>query len=618
MEEIINRLKNIENRISLLEEKMGVNTVGIQKSSLAEEQQIQVDNLANKSTLPPVKKKSLESRIGQWWLGFVGIIAVIFGVSFFIKYAFENDLIGETGRVMLGVFAGLIFIILGEFLRRQYPKYSYILSGGGLSMFYLSAYSAVWFYDLISLPVAFAFMIFVSLFGVALSLWANAVELASIALVGGFLTPFLVATKIGNDFGFLFYTVILNLIILLVAFFKKWHVLTLLGFAGTAIHFSSWHAMYYDPDKLSVALYSLSIFYSIYLMGGIIPSVVEKKESDNIDFFVLTLVPVWYVGWLLYFLRPEYDIPLGFGSALLSFVYILFAYMFGKLPNTKNLKLYLGGISSILLTMAIPLALEASAVTIAWFAEAFVLLCIGLYLKNRTVFLSSVVVYAIALFRIFVFSDTFVYLNDKNFTPIFNEKFLVYIFSAILTAGMIYVFYAMIDRDNINDLQEQKNNNRFKAVLVLGFNLLLLISVTQEIQSIFNKKALPVYDAINIEYEKIYRLPESSDPSVGLIEPDYSQLNVLNEIERSIRNQKNASISVFWTLYAVFLIVVGIVAKSAFLRWNALILFGITILKVFIIDLGGLSTPYRIISFTILGLILLLASYLYFKYQDKE
>jgi len=93
--------------------------------------------------------------------------------------------------------------------------------------------------------------------------------------------------------------------------------------------------------------------------------------------------------------------------------------------------------------------------------------------------------------------------------------------------------------------------------------------------------------------------------------------NKVYEQTRSITNQKNASISVFWTLYAILLITFGIARKSSYLRWSALILFGITIVKVFLIDLTVLSTPLRILSFMVLGIILLAASYLYFRYKAQ-
>src|SRR3989338_7024583 len=205
--------------------------------------------------------RNLESYIGRWWLGIVGLTAIIFGMSFFIKYAFDNNWIGETGRVMLGIAMGLVFVVAGEILRLRIAKYSYILSGGGLALFYLSIYAAFSFYHLIGQPTAFIFMGLVTAFGVTLSLFANAVELAALAAAGGFLTPYLLSTGIANDAGFFSYIAILNIGILAVAFFKKWHQLTLLGFTATVLNFASWYGAYYEPEKLWIALFVLTVFY---------------------------------------------------------------------------------------------------------------------------------------------------------------------------------------------------------------------------------------------------------------------------------------------------------------------------------------------------------------------
>src|SRR5215831_5961412 len=52
---------------------------------------------------PPKPPQSLETVIGQRWIGWIAIILIAFAAAFFLKYAFENQWIGELGRVTLGV-----------------------------------------------------------------------------------------------------------------------------------------------------------------------------------------------------------------------------------------------------------------------------------------------------------------------------------------------------------------------------------------------------------------------------------------------------------------------------------------------------------------------------------
>ncbi|MGB8509415.1 MAG: DUF2339 domain-containing protein, partial [Pyrinomonadaceae bacterium] len=54
------------------------------------------------------------------------------------------------------------------------------------------------------------------------------------------------------------------------------------------------------------------------------------------------------------------------------------------------------------------------------------------------------------------------------------------------------------------------------------------------------------------------------------------------------------------------------------LRLMALLLLAITTLKVFFIDLSSLDRVYRIVSFIVLGAILMAVSYLYQRSQQQQ
>jgi hypothetical protein len=89
---------------------------------------------------------------------------------------------------------------------------------------------------------------------------------------------------------------------------------------------------------------------------------------------------------------------------------------------------------------------------------------------------------------------------------------------------------------------------------------------------------------------------------------------VAEEIIR-LRNLQQLVLSGVWLLYSVVLMVAGIWRRMQGLRIIAIILFGVTILKIFIYDLSFLQTLYRIYSFIGLGVILLTVSYLYQRYK---
>ena len=93
--------------------------------------------------------------LGGNWLARIGIVAIIFGVAFFISLAIDRGWLGEAERVILGVAAGLAFIGGGEYFRRRYGVWAQTVTGGGIAILYLSVYGAFALYGLISTELAF-------------------------------------------------------------------------------------------------------------------------------------------------------------------------------------------------------------------------------------------------------------------------------------------------------------------------------------------------------------------------------------------------------------------------------------------------------------------------------
>ena len=81
------------------------------------------------------------------------------------------------------------------------------------------------------------------------------------------------------------------------------------------------------------------------------------------------------------------------------------------------------------------------------------------------------------------------------------------------------------------------------------------------------------------------------------------------DIDRGLAQQ--LALSTLWLLYALGLMVAGMQRKSASVRWQALALLAVVIAKVFLFDLSSLDRFYRIMSFLLLGVVLLLISFFY-------
>ncbi len=74
-------------------------------------------------------------------------------------------------------------------------------------------------------------------------------------------------------------------------------------------------------------------------------------------------------------------------------------------------------------------------------------------------------------------------------------------------------------------------------------------------------------------------------------------------------------LSILWGVYALLLIGLGIWKARKYLRIAAIILFGVTLAKLFLYDIASLNTISKTIVFVSLGIILLIISFLYNKYK---
>jgi uncharacterized membrane protein len=79
---------------------------------------------------------------------------------------------------------------------------------------------------------------------------------------------------------------------------------------------------------------------------------------------------------------------------------------------------------------------------------------------------------------------------------------------------------------------------------------------------------------------------------------------------------KGNLLTIVWALEGFVLLIAGFATSERVLRWCGLILLAVCLFKVFIVDLSGVETIYRIFSFIVLGLILVAVSLIYTRYRE--
>lgn len=337
------------------------------------------------ATMEASSRESHEEQTARW-LGRIGALAILAGVAFFLKYAFDNDWIGETGRVALGIIGGLAMISVGHYLRAKYPQYSDIVIGGGIGLLYLSLYGAFGFYQIITQPIAFLLMALVTAFGLVLSVTGNSRGLALLSLLGGFLTPVLLSTGTNQLVALSVYLLILNFGVMGMALWKKWGVLNYASFIGTILLFGGWIERFYTDAQFQETFLFVSLFFLVFLATSVLHHLIRKESTTVSDLVLLIANASGYFGVGVWLLEPRYADYQGFFALLLAVLYLGIAYLaFVRNRSNRMLNLFLPGIAVVFLTLAIPLQFSGYYVTLLWFAESIVLVVIGLYLGEKLI-----------------------------------------------------------------------------------------------------------------------------------------------------------------------------------------------------------------------------------------
>jgi uncharacterized membrane protein len=154
---------------------------------------------------------SLESRIGAQLLNRIGILAVLIGMAWFLKLAFDRNWIGPGIRIWIGLACAAALVLWSERFRRHgFSAFSYSLKALGTSIVYLSLWAASSVFHLAPTWLIFLAMTAVTIFNAVLARRQRSELLAIYALAGGLATPGLLA--MGHDSAiFLFsYLALLN------------------------------------------------------------------------------------------------------------------------------------------------------------------------------------------------------------------------------------------------------------------------------------------------------------------------------------------------------------------------------------------------------------------------
>ena len=498
-------------------------------------------------------------------------------MAWFLKFAIDNEWIGPLGRVVIGLIAGAGLIVWSErFRAKNYIAFSYSLKAVGTGVLYLSLWAAFSMYHLVPAPVAFIGMIAVTAFNGYLAWVQDAELLALYAIVGALGTPLLVSTGENHEVTLFCYLLILDVTVLVLVMLKPWSRLLFGAFLGTVMFVLGWWIEFYTQAQAGRTAFFLLCFFLIFSFAPRLIRVdvrVAGKRSGW-DAFATMVLPVCNaaLGFVGFYglLEPKTE---SWTAPWLAVAFAAFYLLLLRLRGTGRLHESSLALSSlhlstavVFLTIAIPLKTQGRWLTVGWLVEGAALLWTARRIHSQLLRVLSLLCLALGLL-VLVTNDL-----PASSVPVFNERFGTYCVAIAVFGFVAWLSY----RSRAEDPQPVPGWTAISGTAVLIVNMLILIAVSLEIHAFWSEQ----WRGRVVDY-------------------------------RSHTMAAQFTYSAFFMTFGAILLAIGFWRRTAFLRWQGLVLLALAIGKVFLVDMSELSQGFRILSFLGLGALLLAVSFVY-------
>jgi len=503
---------------------------------------------------------NFEAVVAGRWLNYVGILALLFAVTFFLKYAFDNNWVGPRGRVGIGLLAGSILYPWSQhLLARGYKYFSEGIAGLGAAVLYLSLWAGWHYYHIFPQSFAFALMIVVTAVTLVVAVGRNSERIAFLALLGGLITPVLVSTGENHEVSLFVYLTILGAGVLGIAWVRNWKSLPPAQFLATLVYFWGWYSDFYSADQLAITVLFATVFFVLF---AALPLVRSWRDGglSGLEGAIVLVNSLAYLVALRVMLWPENRWALTVAVLALAAAHLAAERMLPEKRETETrlARILYAGLALTFVTLAIPIRLDGRWITIAWAVQGAVLVWSGLRAQFAALRWAGLALFAIVAGRLALIpipADTF----------LLNARFATF---AICVACIALSCYFAANSDE--ELGEQESGAFM--VTAIAANILALAALSLELWDVFGRMH-----------------------SLGIDRGHAQQL----------------ALSMLWLVWALGLLGAGLWKQSQTVRWQALVLLGVVIVKVFLFDLSFLEKFYRIVSFLLLGLALMLISFYY-------
>jgi len=657
---------------------------------------------------------SMEYAVASQWLLRLGIVILVCGIGFFLRYSIQHGWIDETARVLMSAGAGIGMLIAGvRILGGKYRVFGQGLMGGGLVTLYFAVYAAANFYHLIQLPAAFAFMSAVTVLAGIVSVRYDSILTAVLGMIGGYATPLMLSTGEVNFPGLFGYLLVLGAGILAVCVWKNWPLVNGLSFVGTWSLFFAAMADYTPADFWKVMPFAAGFFLLLSTMTWLYAAV-RQKPSNLLDvLFILVNAAIFGTvadqlisgGYSRKWVAAA-TIPLALHYALLAF-----AFVRRKLID-RPLVVTFQGLACFFAFLTVPLLVSDSLLTVSWAGMGLAMLWIGRQTGSGAMHTLSGLVYLIVFLRLGLidlprefprtpipvdttFAEYLRHLGSRLMVfgvPVLSLLGARWLVSRPLpdpspidprndvaldlddtTIGRIANWAAAVIGFLFLNFEAHRSLGHFYIPLQLpsltwlwlGLSLVVLRAAVARRNELVLSLAILcaavtvgklvlvdipswdlaagfVYGGEYLARDGVIRLFDFGAVIGALLigrkllipEPEMREsgslfgaaavvlsfmfltLEANTLFTNFLPGMRLGGISIVWSLFALGLLLRGIICREKAIRVTALLLFTTVAFKVFLVDLARLEALYRIAALIILGILILCGSLLYLKFRE--
>jgi uncharacterized membrane protein len=327
--------------------------------------------------------------IEQWlaggnWIVRGGLAILFIGLVFLAKFAYENAMLPLELRLAAIAGFAIALLMVGWRSRLERSVYGLSLQGGGIAALYLTVFATSKLTVLLSPGFAMAVLLLVAILAAWLAILQDAMILAVIGTIGGFMAPVLLSTGQGSHIALFSYFAALNAGIITVSMRKAWRPLNVLAFFFTFGIAGLWGAQGYRPEFEISCLFFLCFFYALFVVVSILFARLQTQKGDYdaaIDATLLFGVPTVTFGYALFLLKPH-EYGGAFAAVTLSAIYVGLAFFAKGQEVLSQLKTPWAALGLVFATLSIPLACDPRVTASIWALEGSAVISYG-WMQNR-------------------------------------------------------------------------------------------------------------------------------------------------------------------------------------------------------------------------------------------